>query len=290
MSFLSILLISTITLGAPLILAAMGGFCSERGGVINIALEGNMLMGAIATALISAYTKSPWIGITGGIVAATCLSWLHWLLTQSFRMDHIVSGMAINLVALGAANFLDQRYTDPTAGQIPTINVNCYYVAALILPFLIALYMRVSKGGLRLLAVGNDPSKSRQMGLFPTNIRFIGLTATGILCGLSGALIVSDAKYYTDNMTAGQGYIALAALILGSWRPIPAFIACLVFGMFKGLEIQLQGWTPKIEMLGLHLSLNIPREFWLSLPYLITVIALAGFLGKSRVPAGIGKY
>jgi simple sugar transport system permease protein len=269
----------------------MGGLTSERGGIINIALEGNMRIGAIATALIGHLTKNPWIGLAGGVAASTVLSWLHWLLTQIYRMDQIVSGMAINLIAMGVANFLDQKYTDPTAGEIPTFKTitifgilpfNCYYAIALLLPFLLALYMKWCKGGLRLSAVGSDPSKSRQMGLSPVKVRFLGLTATGIFCGLSGALIVSNAKYYTDNMTAGRGFIALAALILGSWRPIPAFIACLVFGMFQGLQIQLQG----VPVFGIH----IPREVWFSLPYLITVIALAGFLGKSRVPAGLGKF
>ncbi|HEY3780194.1 MAG TPA: ABC transporter permease [Fimbriimonadaceae bacterium] len=281
MDFTKILLFNMIALGSPLALAAMGGFASERSGIMNIALEGNMLVGAIATALIGHLTKSPWLGLLGGVSAAVVLSLLHWLLTQYYRMDHIVSGMAINLLAFGVANFLDQKYTDPTAGEIPTLKINAYYTVAIVLPFLIAAYMRYTKGGLRLFAVGNDPSKSRQMGLSPVKVRFLALTITGVFCGLSGALIVSTARYYTDNMTAGDGFIALAALILGSWRPIPALIACLVFGMFKGLEIQLQG----VPVFGVH----IPREFWFSLPYLITVVALAGFLGKSRVPAGLGK-
>jgi simple sugar transport system permease protein len=279
---LNSLLSSTIAFGAPLVLAAIGGFASERGGVINIALEGNMLTGAVATALIGAWAHNPWIGLAGGIFGATCLSWVHWLLTQRYRLDHIVSGMALNAVAIGGANFLSQRFTDPNAGELPGIDLKFYYWTALLLPFAIALYIKHTKGGLRLLAVGNDPSKSRQMGLFPSRVRFLGLTATGVCCGLSGALIVTNARYFTDNMTAGRGYIALAALILGSWRPIPSLIACLVFGLFQGLQIQYQG-TP------IH-GVMIPREVWYSLPYIITIVALAGFLGKSRVPAGLGKY
>ncbi len=119
--------------------------------------------------------------------------------------------MALNVVAIGGANFLSQRFTDPNAGELPGINLRFYYWTAMLLPFAVALYMKHCKGGLRLLAVGNDPSKSRQMGLFPSRVRFLGLTATGICCGLSGALIVTNARYFTDNMTAGRGYIALAA-------------------------------------------------------------------------------
>ncbi len=282
MNSLLILLGSTLAFAAPLALAAIGGFASERGGVINIALEGNMLVGAVSCALAGAAFHNPWAGLAGGILGATMLSWAHWLLTQKYRMDHIVSGMAINAFAIGVSNFLSQTYTDPSAGEIPVLSEKFYYTLALMLPFVMALYMRQAKGGLRLLAVGNDPSKARQMGIFPTRVRFLGLLMTGICCGLSGSLILTSSRYFTDNMTAGRGYIALAALILGSWRPIPTLLACVAFGLFQGLQLQLQGTT-------FH-GVAVPREVWFSLPYLITIIALAGFLGKSRVPAGLGKY
>jgi len=151
--------------------------------------------------------------------------------------------MAINAFAFGAANFLDRRYSDPTAGTIPTPPVWLFYAAAYSIPLLLGVYMKWSRGGLRLLSVGNDPGKARQMGVFPTRIRFVALTATGICCGLSGSLLVASAKYYSDDMTAGRGFIALAALILGGWRPIPTVLACLAFGLFQGIQIQLQG-TP----------------------------------------------
>jgi len=276
------LLIGMLAGAAPLALAAMGGLASERGGVINIALEGNMLIAAVSTALVAAATHNPWLGLAGGIFAATCLSWAHWLLTQRFLMDHIVSGMALNVFAMGAANFLSKQYTNPSAGELPVLNLNLYFTLAILLPFAAMLYLKHARGGLRLIAVGSDPAKSRQMGIFPDRVRFLGLSATGVCCGLSGALIVSNARYFTDNMTAGRGYIALAALILGSWRPIPALLACLVFGLFQVLQFQFQG----SQLLGVA----VPREVWFSLPYLITIVALAGFLGKSKVPSGLGRY
>lgn len=273
--------LSILALSAPLILACMGGFVSERGGVINIALEGKMLAAAVVTALAGAATGNAWIGLAAGIGASVLMAWLDWLLTQGYRMDQVVSGMAINLLAWGVANFLDKRFTNPTAGALPSINLWWYEAAALASPVVLALHLKWTRGGLRLKAIGSDPSKARQMGLAPSKIRFVALTITGLLCGLSGALIVSNAGYYADNMTAGRGFIALAALILGGWKPLPAMFACLLFGAFQSLQIYLQGTS--------ILGAQLPREVWYSLPYLVTVVALAGFMGNRKAPAGLGK-
>lgn len=281
-SWVGTLLVGALIYGAPLILATMGGYCSERGGVINIGLEGKMLIGAAVTALVAAATENAYLGLCAGIGSAVLLSWFHWLLTQTYQIDHIVSGMAINAIAIGSSNFLDKQFTDPDrAHGIPTLPLNSFYVAALLAPLALAWFTHRTSGGLRLLAVGSDPSKSRQMGVKPLMVRFYGLTATGVLCGLSGALIFSNSKWFTDGMTAGRGFIALAALILGGWRPIPAAIACVVFGFFDSMQIIFQG-----TRIG---GVVVPSEFWSSLPYVITVVALAGFLGKSRVPTGLGK-
>jgi general nucleoside transport system permease protein len=281
MNDLQILLLGSLSLGAPLILAAMGGYTSERGGVINIALEGKMLAGAAVFALIAQKSGSAVAGVAAAIAAAALMSLLHWMLTQSYRIDHIVSGMAINAIAFGGTNFLDKKFTDTSAAKPPLLPIEIYYAVALLLPFALALYARRTRGGLRLLAVGSDPGKARQMGVFPKRIRLVGLLATGVFCGIAGSLLVTTAGYFTDGMTAGKGFIALAALIIGGWRPIPAMLAALAFGLFQGLQIRYQGEP----FLGMH----VPRELWLSLPYIVTVIALAGFLGKSRAPAGLGK-
>lgn len=282
-STLGVFAISTLTLSMPLVLAAMGGLTSERSGIINIGLEGKMLGGAATFAIVATRTESGLIGLAAGIGAAIMLSLLHWLMTQTYRIDHIISGMAINAIALGASNFLDRKFLDPDhSGAVPSIAPAFYYATAFSIPVLLAIYLMRSRGGLRLLAVGEDPDKSRQMGVSPVRVRFLALVATGVFCGLAGALVVSQATRFVDGMTAGRGYIALAALILGGWRPIPAAIACLAFGMFQALQIQLQG----TELAGAR----IPPEVWQSLPYLVTVIALAGFMGRrSRAPSGLGK-
>jgi general nucleoside transport system permease protein len=272
---------STLTLSAPLILAAMGGLTSERGGVINIALEGKMLGAAVVTALVAVQSDNAVLGLGAGIVAATVLSLLHWLMTQTYRIDHIISGMAINAIAFGASNFLDRKFLSAASGAVPVLPVSLYYAAAFTLPVALGLYLAKTRGGLRLLAVGQDPDKSRQMGLSPIGVRFGGLLATGVFCGLAGALVVSQATRFVDNMTSGRGFIALAALILGAWRPIPAALACFAFGAFQALQIQLQG----TELMGAR----IPPEVWQSLPYAVTVVALAGLLGRSRAPSGLGK-
>lgn len=274
---------STLTLSAPLMLAAMGGLTSERSGIINIALEGKMLGGAVTTALVATFTGSPALGVLAGIGGAVLLSMLHWLMTQTYRIDHIISGMAINAIALGTSNFLDRKFLSVAdKGAVPIIPLSLYYAAAFMLPVLLAIYIARTRGGLRLLAVGEDPDKSRQMGLSPVRVRFAGLLATGAFCGLGGALVVSQATRFVDNITAGRGYIALAALILGGWRPVPAALACLVFGLFQAIQIHLQG----TELAGAQ----IPSEFWQSVPYLATIVALAGFLGRrSRAPSGLGK-
>lgn len=276
------LALGTIALSAPLMLAAMGGLTSERSGIMNIALEGFMLSAACVTSLVAVASGNALIGLGVGIAVAIVMSLLHGLLTQTYKIDHIVSGMAINALAFGGTNFLDKRFSDVTrAGEIPGLPMIVYTSVAFAFPVFVALYVRWTRGGLRLMAVGNDPDKSRQMGIEPLTVRFSALIWTGVFCGLAGAMIVTDAGRFTDGMTAGRGFIALAALIIGGWRPIAAAVACLVFGGFSALQLQLQGT---------HLfGADIPSQLWNALPYLVTIIALAGFLGKNRAPAGLGK-
>lgn len=277
-----ILLTSTILLSAPLIFAAMGGLTSERSGVINIGLEGKMLIACALVAVVGTRTGNPVLGLFAGIGGAIVLSLLHFALTQTYRIDQIVSGMAINALAYGTSNFLSSLYLKETdLGTVPLLNQWLYVGLAIVLPFGVWLYSKRTRGGLRWNAVGNDPDKARQMGVSPLKVRFAALFATGVFCGLAGALIVTSAGSYVDNITAGRGFIALAALILGGWRPAPALIACLVFGFFEALQISLQG--------SVIAGVKLPPEFWKSLPYLATLLAMAGFLGRNRPPSGLGK-
>lgn len=275
------LVMGTLVLSAPLILAAMGGLASERSGIINIGLEGKMLMSSVVVWLVAVATQSAAIGVAAGVGAAILLSLLHWLLTQKYAIDHIVSGMAINAIAFGGSNFLDKRFTDPKQVDFPRLPLAVFWVFALVLPILIWLYLKKTRGGLRLLAVGNDPDKARQMGVSPGSIRFVSLIATGIFCGLAGALFVTNTGSFNDGMTSGKGFIALAALIIGGWRPLPALAACIFFGMLQQLQILYQN----VPIGGIE----IPGWLWLSLPYAVTIVVLAGFLGKDRTPAGLGK-
>ena len=294
MTLISILL-STLIVAGPLILAALGGLASERSGVINLALEGKMLMSACVTGLTAVTFQNPFLGVACGVGSSILLSLLHWLLTQKYAVDHIISGMAINLLAIGGTNYLFDAFADrESSGSVPVIptlmlnlgsagrfQVSVFLILAFALPFAIRWYLAKTRGGLRLWAVGNDPVKSRLVGIRPLQVRFAALVATGILTGLAGAMILSNVGRFTNEMTAGRGYIALAALILGGWRPIPALAACLGFALFEAVQLQLQGTNV--------LGAQIPSEAWQALPYVVTIIALAGFLGKGRVPLGLGK-
>jgi simple sugar transport system permease protein len=270
----------TIVLSMPLLLAAMGGYTSERSGVINIGLEGMMLVAACVGALVGIQYGAV-AGLGAGIASAIVMAMLHWVATQIYGIDHVISGMAINALGAGGTNFLFERFSDPNrSGAVPSLPVAVYKWLAFLLPLAIWLYIKKTRGGLRLLAVGSDPDKARLMGVQPLRVRLLGLLATGVFTGLAGVSLVTDTGVFTNNMTAGRGYIALAALVLGGWRPIPTMLACVGFGFFSALRLQLEG-NP-------HLP-DLPTEAWAALPYLVTVIALAGFLGRNRTPKGLGK-
>jgi len=270
-------------LGVPVVLAAMGGLTSERSGVMNIGLEGKMLFGACVTAMVATSTQNAWLGLVGGIGAAILASLLHGVLTQVYRMDHVISGMSINILAWGGTSYLySPHFTDRAFGStIPVVPREVFYLLAVAIPAVIWVYLKRTRGGIRLMAVGNDPEKSRQMGIDPIRVRFMALVATGVFCGLAGAMIVSNTGRFSEGMTSGRGFIALAALIIGGWRPVPTMIACFAFMLFQALQIQFQGQA--------IFGVMLPNELWLSMPYLVTLLALAGLISKNSVPAGLGK-
>lgn len=277
-----LLLASTLTLSAPLVLAALGGLTSERSGVMNIALEGAMLGSACGVAIAGIQSGNALVGLATGLLVGVLLMLLHAVLTQAFSIDQIISGMAINALAVGGTNYLSKVVlNDADASRAKYLPIQTYWIVAALAVAALAFYLVKTRGGLHLLAVGNDPDKSRQMGLEPVRIRYVALLATGVLCSLSGALIVSNSGNFTENMTAGRGFIALAALIIGGWRPLPTLAACLGFGLIQAFQLHFQGTA----MAGA----NVPPEFWNALPYCVTLVALAGLLGKSRTPAGLGR-
>lgn len=278
----TVFLISVIALSAPLVLASLGGLFSERSGVINIALEGSMLSAACAAGLIGMMTGSPFFGLLAALATGVLAGLLHALLTQVYRIDHIISGMGINALALGGTSFLLEEFNKRNdITRAPAYPAWSYWViAGLAVVVAIVVFARI-RFGWRLQAIGNDPDKSRQMGLDPIRYRFMALAVTGLLCGFAGALLVASAGSFEINMTAGRGYIALAALILGGWRPLFAMLACLFFGVFQAIQINLQG-SPVF-------GIELPAEFYQSLPYLVTVLVLVMASSKNRAPSGLGQ-
>lgn len=275
----NVLIGQALVLSTPLVLAAMGGYASERSGVVNIGLEGLMLTSACVTA-IAAPTFGPVGALVIALLIAVLLSLLHWLATQVYRIDHVISGMVINLLAAGGTNFVASLANAASAG-VTHLPVTFFEVAALVIPISIWAYVRNTRGGLRLVATGADPDKARLAGIVPERVRLAALVATGVFTGLAGAMLVSFTEGFTNDMTAGRGYIALAALVVGGWRPLPTFLACLAFGLMSALRVQFDGGT--------LLGVSPPSQFWAALPYLATIVALAGFLGKGRTPAGLGR-
>lgn len=279
---LGLLASQTLLLASPLALAAMGGLLSERSGVMNIGLEGKMIGGACATAFVAVVSGSLAWGVAAGIGVAVLLSLVHVGLVSAFRLDHIVSGMAINALALGGTSFVAERMNRlGVTDSMPAAPIPVFLVVGMGVPLALAWALRATRPGIHLLAVGNDPDKSRQMGLSPERVRLFALVLTGVLCGLAGALIASSAGRFVDGMTAGRGFIALAAMILGGWRPVPALLASLAFGGFEALQLQLQGTA--------LFGAQLPPEAWNALPYTVTLLALALMWGKGRAPAGLGK-
>ncbi|MBS1728980.1 MAG: ABC transporter permease [Armatimonadetes bacterium] len=275
-------LLQTVTMSAPLILMAMAGYMSERSGVINIGLEGKML-----TACFVCAAFAPRFGAIGGvalaIVAGIIISLLHWTLTQVYRIDHIISGMAINLLASGGTAFLvGSGIGKDILSDAQRLPLPLYYGLAIVSPIVLYAVANRTRFGLRHKSVGSDPDKARLLGINPQTVRFGALICTGIFSGIAGSLLVTETSAFTKDMTSGRGYIALAALILGGWRPIPAALSCLLFGFATAVQIQMSG-KPLFGM-------EIPSEIWKMLPYIVTLLALAGLLGRNRTPAGLGKH
>ena len=217
------------------------------------------------------------------IFAGIIISLLHWTLTQVYRIDHIISGMAINLLASGGTGFLEASgYAKNTLTDAQRLPLALYYAIAILAPIVLFLVAGKTRFGLRHKSVGSDPEKARLLGINPQGVRFFALILTGVFAGLAGSLLVTETSTFTKDMTSGRGYIALAALILGGWRPIPAALSCLLFGLATAVQIQLSG-KPLF-------GLKIPSEIWKMLPYIVTLLALAGLLGRNRTPAGLGKH
>jgi ABC-type uncharacterized transport system permease subunit len=280
------LLASTLRVSTPLIFAALGGMFSERSGVINIALEGMMLVGAFGAAAGTLWTHSPWLGSLLGMAAGAALAGLYALFAIRLRANQIVAGMAINLLALGLTPFCCKLLYDAT-GSTPNIPVDERFQAAplylaWVLVGLCWLVMNRTRVGLRLSFAGENPQALDAAGIPVNRVRWLAVLTSGALAGLGGAsLSIFLASSFSRNMTAGRGFMALAALIFGKWRPVPAALACLLFGFADAAQIRLQN----VVLWGKE---PVPVQFIQVLPYVVTILVLAGFVGRSRAPKALG--
>lgn len=298
---IALLLASGLRSATPLMYAAIGGIFSERAGVVNIALEGIMLTGAFTGMLVSYYTGSPWLGVLLAMVAGGLIALIHAFVSIEFRANQVVSGVAINMLAGGLTSFF-LRAIFKHAGQSPSVNAlgkvsfdwlgkipvigtifnNHSPLVWLALFSIAAAHFVLFKTtfGLRVRAVGEHPEAADTVGISVKKIRYICVVISGLMAGIGGAtLSLGLLDLFTENMTAGRGFIALAAVIFGKWTPIGAFLATLLFGIADAMQMLAQ--TLQITFL--------PREFWLMLPYILTLLALAGFIGRSTPPAASGE-
>lgn len=267
--------------------AAMGGILSERSGVINICLEGFMLMGSFVAAAVALTTGSPWLGFFAGAAGGLCFSAFYALSVINLKAGQIVAGTAINLLAAGVTP-LFCKYLYGSSGSSPSLPMEARFTSAplwiaIVLVVTLFSWLRFSVAGLRLSFAGEKPEALVAAGGNLKLTRWMAVLASGFFAGAGGAtLSVYLSSSFSRNMSAGRGFMALAALIIGGWRPIPAAIACVAFAFFDAVQYALQG----VVLWG---NEPLPVQFIQVLPYVVTLIILAGFVGKSRPPTALGS-
>jgi general nucleoside transport system permease protein len=281
-------LYSGIRLATPLIFAALGGLFSERSGVINIALEGLMLAGAFTAAVMTYELKNPYLGLLCGAVAGAALATIYAIACIKFEADQVVAGMAINFLMLGLPALISGAIYDSTGStpQLDKVDQLPGWVAPVLAFLLVPICWYVlykTPFGLRLRATGENPAAADAAGVNIIKLRYTAVILSGILAAAGGAyLSIGQSSLFTRNMTAGRGFIALAALILAKWKPFPVLGACLFFGIMEALTFQIQG------DIKLPSGEDIPVQFIQMIPYVLTIIVLAGFIGLSRAPKALG--
>jgi simple sugar transport system permease protein len=276
-----------LRIAVPYLFAASGGVIAERAGIISLALEGFMLTGAFAATLGAHYTGSPWIGLLAGIAGGLIFGLIHAIATIRYRADQVVVGIAINLLAVGVTRFF-LKLAFASSSNSPRINGfparqaahgfdnPLLWMGLLVAPVLAFILYR-TKYGLRVRSVGEHPDAAESVGVPVARVRYIAVALSGMLAALGGVYLALDQHQFTDQMTAGRGFIAVAAVIFGRWDPVRAALACLLFAAAETLQIQLQGN---------HL---IPSQFVEMIPYVLTIVALAGVVGRAVPPAALGK-
>ena len=316
MDFLTLIQIldTSVRLATPLLFACLAGLYSERAGIFDIGLEGKMLAAAFFSAAVAAVTGSVWLGMLAGIGASLVFSLIHGLASITFRGNQLISGVAINFIAAGMtvliaqdwfqqggrtpaltgaarfneidlpfqAAFADVPYLGPIYSELISGHSILVYVAFLTVPFTWYLLFR-TRFGLRLRAVGENPAAVDTAGVSVVWLRYVAVAICGVLCGLAGAYLATGLTAgFVKEMSSGRGFIALAALIFAKWRPWYALYACLLFGFFQSLSF-------RPDVVESVLQFEIPGQLLDALPYILTVIILAGFVGKAVPPRAGGQ-
>jgi simple sugar transport system permease protein len=276
---------------APLILAGLGGFVSEKAGVVNLALEGIMTIGAFAGAAVGFATGNVWLGFLAAGLAGAGLSVLHAVATVTFKADQTISGVALNFVGPGLAIFFSRMIfgavrSDPVTARLPRLSVAAVplldieftIIFAVVLTVAMFVFVYKTKWGLRVIAIGEHPQAADTLGVNVNFTRFACVVASGFFAGLGGGVFtLSITSVFSPGIIAGSGFIALAAVIFGKWTPHGLFGACLVFGFFQSLSILLRGE-----------DLPVPLPVITMLPYVLTIVILVAFVGKSVAPKAVG--
>jgi len=287
------LFFASIRSATPLIFAGLGGLFSERSGVINIALEGLMLAGAFTAAVVTYQTGNPFVGLLAGAAAGGVLALVYAFACIYFQADQVVAGMAINFLMAGLPALISGAIYDSSGStpqidkvdQLPNYFNNISFASILAFAAVPVCWYVLYKTpfGLRLRATGENPGAADAAGVNVIKLRYTAVVISGVLAAIGGAyLSIGQSSLFTRNMTAGRGFIALAALILAKWRPVPVLLACLFFGFTEGLTIVLPNY------LKLPSGEDIPIQFIQIIPYVLTIIVLAGFIGSSRAPKALG--
>ena len=287
---LLLFLAQTIRIAVPYLFAAAGGALAERAGIVSLSLEGFMLGGAFGAVIGAHYTGSAWIGVVAGVAAGLTLATIHAVCTLRFKADQIVTGVAINLFAVGITRFLLQMAFksssnsprvvgfggEDVGGALALASNPLVWMGVLAMPALAFVVYRTTFG-LRVRAVGEHPVAAASVGVPVNRVRYTAVLTSGALAALGGTYLALDQHQFTDSMTAGRGFIALAAVIFGRWDPMRAGLACLLFAAAETLQIRLQG------------AQLIPSQFVAMIPYVLTIIAVAGVVGRSVPPAALGR-
>ncbi len=297
------LLVAMVRLSTPITLAAIGATICERSGVVNIAMEGIMIVGAFFAAVVAYFTGSPWLGLVAGVFAGGVYSMIHAAATVSLHLDHTVSGAVLNILAFGLTRYLmvlvfghpgtsepiartlgNFQVAIPLLSRIPVIgpiffNQTPIVYLSFVMVIFFTWFLKKTKTGLHVRASGEHPLALETIGVSVYRMRYLGVIVSGLMGGLAGAyLSIENSASFTEGMTNGKGFIAMAAMISGGWRPVGAFLASLFFGFADALQIRFQVFK----------VLQVPEEIFIIFPYIATLLAVAGLVRRSRPPKADG--